>query len=229
MYQTFWWYIYSSWDIECDGLKVVILCHFSPLPSKNLKKHNFEKMKKISGDIILHVCTKNYNHMMFRSWDEAWDRHISFVILDHFLHFYSPNNSKNQNFVKMKKAPGDAIILHKYTKHQNHMMYVSWDMECNRQNCSSFWAIFCPFIPLTTWKTNILKKWKIPLEILSFYTFTINENHMMYSSWDIRWDRENFLSFWAIFCHYLPNNPENQNFGKMKKHLEILSFQTCVL
>ena len=38
----------------------------------------------------------------------------------------------------------------------------------------------------------------------------------MYSSWDIEHDRPNVLSFWAI-CPLPPNNPENQNFEKMKK------------
>ena len=48
-----------------------------------------------------------------------------FVILDHFLPFYPPNNPKNQNFEKMKKTPGDIIILHKCTINDNHMMYGS--------------------------------------------------------------------------------------------------------
>ena len=39
-----------------------------------------------------------------------------FVILDHFLPFYPLNNPKNQNFEKMKKIPGDIIILHVYQK-----------------------------------------------------------------------------------------------------------------
>ena len=47
--------IYSSCDIECDRPKLVIMCHSypftSPLP-KNPKNHNFEKTKKIAGDII---------------------------------------------------------------------------------------------------------------------------------------------------------------------------------
>ena len=32
-----------------------------------------------------------------------------------FLPFSLPNNSKNQNFGKMKKTPGNIITLHKYT------------------------------------------------------------------------------------------------------------------
>ena len=35
-----------------------------------------------------------------------------FVILDHFWPFYPPNNPYNQNFEKMKKGSGDAIIFH---------------------------------------------------------------------------------------------------------------------
>ena len=35
---------------------------------KILKNQNFEKMKKIAGDIIiLYMCTKNHNHMRFSS------------------------------------------------------------------------------------------------------------------------------------------------------------------
>ena len=44
---------------------------------------------------------------------EIWStKDIIFVILGHFLPFYPTNNPKNQNFEKMKKNPGDIIILH---------------------------------------------------------------------------------------------------------------------
>ena len=49
------------------------------------------------------------------------------------------------------------------------MMYGSRDTEHERQNFLSFWAIFCPFSPLTTCKIKILKKWQKFQEILSFY------------------------------------------------------------
>ena len=71
------------------------------------------------------------------------------------------NNPKNQNFKKMKKSPGDTIILHKCTKKHDHMLYCSWDMACDGCNCYfSFWAIFCPFTHLTAQKIKILRKWK---------------------------------------------------------------------
>ena len=58
---------------------------------------------------------------------------------------------------------------------------------------------------------------KTILEISSFYTCAKNYDHTRYSSWDMECDRHNFLSFWATFLHFWPtNNPENQNFEKMK-------------
>ena len=93
-------------------------------------------------------------------------------ILDCFLPFYTSNNSKNQTFEKLKKTPGDIIILHMWTINDNHMVYVFWDIEHNGQNFWSLWTVFYPFTPLTTWKINILKKWKKKkcLEISSLYT-----------------------------------------------------------
>ena len=55
-------------------------------------------MKKTPRDImILHMCTINGNYMMYGSWDMENDGQ-TFVIFDHVLHFYPPNNTKNQNF-----------------------------------------------------------------------------------------------------------------------------------
>ena len=48
-----------------------IFCHFEPffalLPTNNPENLNFEKIKKAPGDIILHMCTKNDNHMTHSS------------------------------------------------------------------------------------------------------------------------------------------------------------------
>ena len=41
---------------------------------------------------------------------------------------------------------------------------------------------------------------------------------MMHCSSDKECNGQNFLSFWAVLCPFTPpNNPKNQNFGKMKK------------
>ena len=73
--------IYSSWDTECDRMKLVIMenllpCCLLPHPPKNLKNQNFKKCKKHAGEIIiLHVCTKSHNHMSYNSWDMECNRH----------------------------------------------------------------------------------------------------------------------------------------------------------
>ena len=44
---------------------------------------------------------------------------------DCFLPFYPSNNLKNQNFEKLRKTPGDIIILHMCAINDSHMMYGS--------------------------------------------------------------------------------------------------------
>ena len=50
------------------------------------------------------------------------------IVISHFGLFFAllpPNSPKNQNFEKMKKTPGDIIILHMCTKNYDQMMYSS--------------------------------------------------------------------------------------------------------
>ena len=47
---------------------------------------------------------------------------------------------------------------------------------------------------------------------------SINEDHMMYSSWNIRHDKQSFFVILGHFLFFnLPNNLKNQTFEKMKK------------
>ena len=116
----------------------------------------------------------------------------------------------------MKKTPGGIIILNMSTINENHMVYDSWDMEHNRQNFFSFWTIFCTFTPASV-TTQRCKMKKTPGDIIILHKCTINDNHMIYGSWDMKCTRENFfLSSWAIFYHP-PNSLKNKNFKKVKK------------
>ena len=127
-----WCMVLEIWSVT----EFFILGHFSPFyPTNNLKNQNFEKIYIKSGDtIILHLCTTNDNHIIYRSWDMDHKR-LFFVLLTP-----PPNNTENQNLEKMKKMPGDIIILLECTINENQMMYGSWDMKCDR--------IFCYFGPL---------------------------------------------------------------------------------
>ena len=145
-----------------------ILCTFCLLTTQKIKNL---KLKKTHGDIIiLHICTINDNNMMYGSWDMEYDGQDFFVILDHFLHFYPLITKKIKILKKWRKTAGCIIILLMCTINDNHMMYGSWDMECDRQNFCHCGPFFALLLPLTTRKIRILKKWKKHLEILSFYT-----------------------------------------------------------
>ena len=90
----------------------------------------------------------------------------------------------------------------------NHMMYGSWDTECNRPNFLLFWTIFCPFTPLTAQKIKILQKWKKKKnsgDIISLQKCNRNHDHILHCSWNMVHDRCNcYFSFWAIFCLFTP-------------------------
>ena len=138
-----------------------------------------------------------------------------FCHFEPFFPFLPLNNPKNQNFEKMKKLPGDVLILHRCNMNDNHMMYGSWDTKCDR--------IFCHFGPLSKfWKNE-----KTPGDIIILQMCTINDNHIICGSWDMKRDRQNFLLFWTIFLLFLPTDkPKNQNFEKLKNELEISPFYT---
>ena len=83
--------------------------------------------------ITVQKCTKNHDHMLHCSWDKMCDRSNSyFLFWAIFCTLNPPNNPKNQKFKKMKKTPGDIIILHMCTKNKDHIMYSSWNMVRNR-------------------------------------------------------------------------------------------------
>ena len=106
-------------------------------------------------------------HIVYASWDMEWDRQIFCRFGPFFCPFTPLATQKIKMLKKFKKKPQDIIILHKCsTKNHDDTMHCSWDMVCDGCNSYfSFWAIFRPFISLTTQKIKILQKWKKHLEI----------------------------------------------------------------
>ena len=74
-----------------------------------------KKAKKTGDNILLHMCNINEDHMINDSRDIRHDGQ-SFLSFWAFFPFDPPNTLKNQNFEKMKKTPGDIIILHLCTR-----------------------------------------------------------------------------------------------------------------
>ena len=95
----------------------------------------------------------------------------------------------------------------------------------------SFWTAFCLFTPLTTQKIKILKKWKKVGNFIILHMCTINDNQMMYSSWDTEHERQIFLSFWTIFCPITPLTTQNiKILKKLKKNpADIIILQMCTI
>ena len=91
-----------------------------------------------------------------------------------------------------------------------------------------FFCLFTPPPPLTTQKIKVFKKWnKNSGDIIILHMYTINANHMMYSSWDMKRGGLNFLSFWTVFWHFTSLTTRKIKILKnWKKYLEILSFYT---
>ena len=138
-------------------------------------------------------------------------------IFCHFGPFFAllaPNNTKKQNFEKIKKSPGDVLILHMCTINESHMMYGSWDIECNRQNYLSFWTV-----PDNPKNQNFEKLKKKHLETSSLYTSVAKIMIICYTVpwiWHIT-DLFCFFISSYFLPFYLPNSPKNKNLEKMKK------------
>ena len=90
-------------------------------------------------------------------------------------------------------------MLNLRNKKHDHMMYAHSDMDClHRHNFLSFQAIFCFFAPLLTPKIKIWKKRKkTPEHIILLNMCTINQDHVMYGSWDMKFNRI-FGEFFAL-------------------------------
>ena len=81
--------------------------------------------------------------------------------------------------------------------------------RCN--NCYfSFWAIFCPFTPLTAQKIKISKKWKRTHgDIIILHKFTKNYDYRLYYFWNMARDGCNCcFSFLGIFCQFTPSTAQ---------------------
>ena len=168
--------------------------------------------------------------MIYGSWNISCNRHILLSFWAISCHFSTLTTHKIK-ILKLKKIPGDIIILQICITHDNYMIYGSWDMVRHRQNFLSFWTVFCPFTPLWTQKIKILKKLKKHLKILPFTNV-----HHKWQPYDVRflwyeaWWTEFFIILVRFLPFYPPNNPKIQNFEKLKKTpRDIILLHMCTI
>ena len=165
-------------------------------------------MEKESGDvIILHMCTKNHNHIMYAFWDMEcdWYCFLSFwTIFCPFLPHYWPQ--------KLKFGKNVTHTWRYYPFTQLYHDWRSYDVWFLRKGAGEtvflfFFLVilnhFLPFHPpLKCQKSKFLKNEKNIEDIIILHKSTVNENHIMYDSWDMNCKRQIFLSFWH-FCHFI--------------------------
>ena len=84
-------------------------------PPNNPENQDFEYMKKMPVDIILHTCTINENYMIYGSRDMEHNRQNFFFSLWAIFCPFTPLTHEKSKFKKMRKTPG-VIILHMCTK-----------------------------------------------------------------------------------------------------------------
>ena len=88
-----------------------------------------------------------------------------------------------------------------------------------KDNFLSFWVIFCPSTPENQ---NFEKLKKTTWDVIILHMSTINDNHMMYGSWNMECKTLNLLSVWIIFCPFTPLTIQKITILKKKKDMEIL-------
>ena len=125
-------------------------------------------------------------------------------------HFLGQNWCKPNNWLQPKVSKATWVITEKQSKHCfwkkiTHMW--RWDTPQN---------FLLAFI-VELWKTKkirILRTWKKKLEISSFYSCVPKTRIIWARVPEIQSETNVFGHFGSFFT---PNNPENQNFEKMKK------------
>ena len=202
----------------------IILGHFLPifasLTTQRIKI--LKKWKKLLEILSFYTCVPKITIIWCRVPEIRSERQ-TFCHFAPFFALLSPNDPKKQNFKKMKKTPGDIILLHMCTINEDHMIYGSWNIRHNRQNFLSFWAIFALSPPPQTPPQRHRKSrfWTIEKNIWRCYHFVqVDHKWQSYDVWFLRygaWQTEFFVTLDCFFPFYPPNNTENQNFEKMKK------------
>ena len=89
-----------------------------------------------------------------------------------------------------------------------------------------FFALLLPYGPRKS------KFWKHENNVWRYHFTHVYQKWQSYDVWLLRyavWWTKFFVILDCFLPFYPLNNPKNQNFAKMKKkHLEVLSFYTCV-
>ena len=140
-------------------------------------------MKKFLGDIIiLQMCVKNHNYMIYSSWDTEWDRQNILSFWTIFCSFTPLTTRKIKLWKNEKNTWRYYHFTHAYHKWQSYDVWFKryelwWKFFFVILDC------FLPFYPHNNPKNQDFEKMKkIPRDIIILYMCTKNYNHMVYCS-----------------------------------------------
>ena len=128
-----------------DRIFLVILGHFLSYPSNNPENQNFEKMK--NGGIILHKCSKNRDHMLYCSWDMAFDGCKFYFSFWAIFYPFTPLTTRK---IKVSKKQKKHLEISFYMFSQKIM--ITWCM---------FHEIWCVTDGQMDKRTVVQKKWHV--------------------------------------------------------------------
>ena len=102
---------------------------------------------------------------------------------------------------RYKNTSGFTAVLLNIHVYHKWRSYDTWFLKYKVQKTEIFIILghFFPFRPLTTWKIKILTLKKTPGDITILHISPINDNHMMYGSWNMERNRK-----CALFPPYGP-------------------------
>ena len=144
-----------------------------------------------------------------------------FALLPH----YWPQNKNLEKITKNWRYYPITLVHHKWRQ------YSVWFLRYKAQQTEFFVILgyFLPFnLPNNLKNRNFEKMKKTRENIIILRLHTINDDHMMYGSWDMECHRQNFLPFQTIFCPFTTLTTQKiKILKKWKKCLYILSFYTC--
>ena len=130
-------------------------------------------------------------------------------IFCHFGHFFALLSLYGPRKSKFWKNKQHTWRYYRFTNaHHKWQSYDVWILRCEMQQ-TEFLVILDQFLHFYPKNQNFKKLKKMSGDIIILHLCTVNDNHMIYSSWDMKRDRQNFLSFRTVF--------KKINFEKMKK------------
>ena len=110
--------------------------------------------------------------MLYCSWDMACHGYNGYFS---FWAIFCPFTPLEPKKWKFQKNETKSLEISSFYISVPKIMIICYTVPeiwaCDKCNFYfSFWAIFCPFTPITAQKIKILQNWKKTLEISSFYT-----------------------------------------------------------